>query len=212
MALATLDAPASPFPFPDDFDDGEPSERLESAPDVAEYTTDTAVKRLRSKPSKYKEPASPSDDRFARFRKADRPMLRQQWQMNKNTRKHLQQNAQWLRTSALQHQCPLLVAKAKKRGDYDPRSLKSLLRTRMKCVARADDGLCYDKHALIAYIKENMETRLVSPVTRQPMNALVLFAERQKAKPDEWKTSKWVPTFAPLVFSDGEDAEVSAEK
>ena len=44
------------------------------------------------------------------------------------------------------------------------------------------------------------------------MNALVLFAERQKGKPDEWKTSKWMPTFAPLVFSDGEDAEASVEK
>ena len=211
MALTTLDAPMSPFPFPDDDDASEQSERLESAPDVAEYTTDASVKRLRSKPSKYREPASPTNDRFARFRKADRPMLRQQWQMNKNMHKHLQQTSQVLRAGTLQHQCPLLVQKAKKRGDYDPRSLKSLLRTRMKCVARADDGLCYDKNTLIAYIKENMEGRLVSPVTRQPMTALVLFAERQKGKPDEWKTSKWVPTFAPLRFSDGDEVEAPVE-
>jgi len=211
MALATLDVPLSPFPFPDEDDEDNQSELLACAPDVAEYTTDAAQKRVRSKPFKYKEPASPTNDRFARFRKADRPMLHQQWQMNKNTRKHLQQTTQVLRAGALQHQCPLLVAKAKKRGDHDPRSLKSLLRTRMKCVARADDGLCYDKNALIAYIKENMEGRLVSPVTRQPMTALVLFAERQKGKPDEWKTSKWMPTFAPLVCSDGEEVEAPVE-
>ena len=220
MALTALDAPVSPFPFPNDADgddrgadDALSDLLLESAPDVAEYATDAAPekpkegKRLRSKPSKYTETASPIDKRFSRFRKADRPMLMEQWKLNQSTRKIVVQNARDLRATALKLQCPLLVAKAKERGEYDPRCLRSLLRTQIKCAARADDGFLYDKNALIAYIQANMEAQLLSPVTRKPMSALVLFRERQKAKPDEWKTSKWMPMFAPLALSDAEAGE-----
>lgn len=203
--------PSSPFPFDIDDDDDAHQERLQKAPDVATVeVTDAHVQarngrtvRARLEPAKYGEQHDASfKDRFARFPKAERKALREQWKMNQTMRQSMNQTTRMLREGALQHQCPLLIAKAKERGDYDPRSLKGLLRTRMKCVARADDGRNYDKKTLMAYIKENMEGRLVSPVTGEPMTGLVLFAERQKNNPDEWKTSKWVPTFTSLVWDD----------
>ena len=212
--------PASPFPFEIDDDDGAQQERLEKVPDVARIDVPDAhvqsrngrTLRARSEPAKYGEGHdAPFKDRFARFPKAERKALREQWRMNQTMRQSMNQTTRMLREGALQHQCPLLVQKAKECGDYDPRSLKGLVRTRMKCVARAGDGRYYDKKALIAYVKANMEKRLVSPVTGESMTALVLFAEPHKGKPDEWKTSKWMPTFAPLAFSDGDDAEAAAE-
>ena len=211
--------PSSPFPFEVDDDDGAQQERLQKAPDVATVEVPDAhaqsrngrTVRARSEPAKYGEQHdAPLKDRFARFPKAERKGLREQWKMNQTMRQSMNQTTRMLRQGALPHQCPLLMAKAKERGDYDPRSLKGLVRTRMKCVARAGDGRYYDKKALIEYIKANMETRLVSPVSGEPMTALVLFAEPQKGKPDEWKTSKWMPTFAPLAFSDGEEGGVEA--
>ena len=202
--------PSSPFPFDIDDDDAQ-QERLQKAPDVAMVeVTDAHVQsrngrtvRARSEPAKYGEQHDASfKDRFARFPKAERKALREQWKMNQTMRQSMNQTTRMLREGALQNQCPLLIAKAKKRGDYDPRSLKGLLRTQMKCVARAGDGRNYDKKTLIAYIKENMEGRLVSPVTGEPMSALVLFAERQKNNPEEWKTSKWTPTFTSPDWDD----------
>jgi len=210
--------PSSPFPFEIDDDDGSQQTRLQKAPDVATVEMPDAhvqsrngrTVRARSKLTKYGEQHdAPFKDRFACFPKAERIALREQWKMNQTMRQSMNQTTKMLRQGALQHQCPLLIAKAKERGDYDPRSLKGLLRTRMKCVARAGDGRNYDKKTLIAYIKANMEKRLVSPVTGEPMSALVLFAEPQKGNPNELKTSKWVPTFEPLV-SDEEAGEEEA--
>lgn len=206
--------PSSPFPFEIDDDDGAQQERLQKAPDVATVEVPDAhaqsrngrTLRTRTEPTKHDEQHdAPFNDRFARFPKAERRALREQWKVNQTMRQSMNQTTRMLRQGALQQQCPLLIAKAKERGDYDPRSLKGLVRTRMKCVARAGDGRYYDKKALIAYIEANMEKRLVSPVTGEPITALVLFAEPQKATPAELKTSKWIPTFEPLTFSDDED-------
>lgn len=211
--------PSSPFPFEIDDDDGVQQERLQKAPDVATVEVPDAhvqsrngrTLRTRTEPTKYGEQHDATfKDRFARFPKAERRALREQFRMNQTMRQSMNQTTKMLREGALQHQCQLLIQKAKERGDYDPRSLKGLVRTRMRCVARAGDGRYYDKKALIEYIKANMEKRLVSPVTGEPMTALVLFAEPQKGNPRELKTSKWVPTFAPLVFSDGDEGVVDA--
>ena len=191
MALAALEPPMSPFPFPDEDEDGAQSARLENAPDVAEYMTDARTLRARTKPTKYKQDESPTEERFAGFSRARRQELNEQFKINQATRKIIRNNTAMIRSQALNHSCPLLMKRAIERGDFDQNSTSSLLRVQIKRVAVAEDGYYYDRSALTNYIRENFSKRIVSPVTSEPMGPVVYYTE--KAEGNKWKSKKWEP-------------------
>ena len=145
MALIALEPPMSPFPFPDENEDGAQSARLANAPDVAEYTTDARTSRARMKPKKYKQDESPTEKRFAGFSKARRQELNEQFKINQATRKIIRNNTAMIRSQALNHACPLLMKRAIERGDFDQNSTSSLLRVQIKRMAIAPQsrlGFC----------------------------------------------------------------------
>ena len=92
----------------------------------------------------------------------------------------LQMNDENIKEQARRYTCPLLCAE---QGVEYPRATNSrdaLIATQMTQVGVADDGYEYDFQALRRYINRNMGTRLVSPITKQPMLAKIYHAETVK--------------------------------
>ena len=93
-----------------------------------------------------------------------------------------EQNKMTIRTNAMQFSCPLLVADEVAKGNYNDNDAEFLLRTQMKQVALADDGIEYDFARIKSYIRDRMGQELVSPVSGEPMRGHVSFTEIQKTK------------------------------
>ena len=94
----------------------------------------------------------------------------------------VQMNDENIKEQARRYTCRLLCAE---QGVEYPRATNSrdaLLATQMTQVGVADDGYEYDFQALRRYINRNMGTRLVSPITKQPMLAKIYHAETVKGK------------------------------
>lgn len=97
-------------------------------------------------------------------------VLMDQFEQNKLTIKH----------NAANLACPLLVMDEKAKGDYNENDADFMLRTQMKQVAVADDGHEYDFDRIKAYIRQHMDSALLSPVTGEPMTGQVYFTEPVK--------------------------------
>ena len=121
-----------------------------------------------------------------------------------------EQNKATIKRQALELACPLLVADEVARGNYSENDVKFLLRTQMKRVAVADDGHKYDFVRLKEYIRAHIGQRLVSPITKEPMRAHVLFTYPVKnrygnvifvgsgeEKQPKLETITWQPTLNP---------------
>ena len=91
-----------------------------------------------------------------------------------------EQNKLTIKHNAANLACPLLVADEVARGNYNENDADFMLRTQMKQVAMADDGHEYDFDRIKAYIRQHMDSALLSPVTGEPMTGQVYFTEPVK--------------------------------
>lgn len=104
-------------------------------------------------------------------------------------RNMLQLNNETIKDKAHLYTCPLLCAEQGVEWPRETSSRDALLATQMTVVAVADDGFKYDFAALKRYIERNLATRLVSPITKKPMNSRVYFIGKGGQRVKEWVPS-----------------------
>lgn len=112
----------------------------------------------------------------------------------------LEQMKQMNRNAMLNNACPLLCADAGIEWPPPTHNLAELERVQPDQKGLASDGHEYDLARLKAYIRENMDQRLASPVTGDPIVAKIAFTDKNKTK-------VWTP-----AINGGEDNVVTAPK
>jgi hypothetical protein len=117
---------------------------------------------------------------------------------NRVMKVQLRHNESLIAESARNLACPLLCLEKLERGEALDGRRDSLLSTQMRRVAVADDGNRYDFEAIKRYVLKNMGTRLVSPITKQPMGAHVRTTVRKAHKTHKDRVIRkeivWTPT------------------
>ena len=117
---------------------------------------------------------------------------------NRVMKVQLRHNESLIAESARNFACPLLCLEKLERGEVLDDRRDSLLSTQMRRVAVADDGNRYDFEAIKRYVLKNMGTRLVSPITKQPMGAHVRTTVRKAHKAHKDRVIRkeivWTPT------------------
>lgn len=118
------------------------------------------------------------------------------------------ENRATIKRNALRLACPLLCADEVRKGQYKDNEIEFLLRTQIKQVAMAADGIQYDFSRIKAYIREcNAQGKMLrSPVTGEKMSCKVRFMQPVKnrwgnvvtvghgaEKLPKWEVKTWEP-------------------
>ena len=121
---------------------------------------------------------------------------------NKVWREQMRHNNDTIWKNATAFSCPLLRADKIAAGDFEEGNLRSLLGTQMRQVVVADDGQQYDLGAIKAYIQANMDRRLVSPTTNEPMTCSVRYAGNTRGNDGTLRKTLEVRTWRPDLITD----------
>ena len=113
---------------------------------------------------------------------------------------------------ALEFRC-VLTAKAPRKVSVRPNGVRydtpqdcEYLGAQAKKLAVASDGHYYDFSKITQYIRDNMHHELRSPITGEPMSAVVYHTEKDR-KTSKLKTVAWTPQ----LYASEEEADEAAD-
>ena len=163
--------------------------------------------RIRHPPSRYAQQALPD----AQGRTLSSQEAAQQ-EVNQVLHAQRSVNKANIEMKAQQFACPLMQ-KAPRKVSVRPNGVRydtpqdcEFLGVQPKKLAVASDGHYYDFAHITRYVRDNMHHELRSPVTGEPMAAVVYHTEKER-KTGKLKTVAWTPH----LYASEEDADEDAE-
>jgi len=162
--------------------------------------------RVRLPPSRYAQQALP--DAHGRTLS---PHEAAQQEVNQTLKNQRATNQKIIEDKASELACPLMQ-KAPRKVSVRPNGVRydapqdcEFLGVQPKKLAVASDGHYYDFAHITRYVRENMHRELRSPVTGEPMTAVVYHTEKER-KTGKLKTVAWTPD----LYASDEDPEEAA--
>jgi len=162
--------------------------------------------RVRLPPSRYAQQALPD----AHVRTLS-PHEAAQQEVNQTLKNQRATNQKIIEDKASELACPLMQ-KAPRKVSVRPNGVRydapqdcEFLGVQPKKLAVASDGHYYDFAHITRYVRENMHRELRSPVTGEPMTAVVYHTEKER-KTGKLKTVAWTPD----LYASDEDPEEAA--
>lgn len=162
--------------------------------------------RIRLPPLRYAQQNAPS----ARAPTLS-PEEEAQKEINRVLKEQISTNQAFIEERATELACPLM-RKAPRKVHVRPNGVRydtpqecKFLGVQAKKMAVAADGHYYDFAQITRYVRENMHRELRSPVTNEPMAALVYHTEKDR-RTNKLKTVAWTPE----LYASEEDADEAA--